>query len=177
SSLFFFFSSRRRHTRFSRDWSSDVCSSDLSGASWPLRPREKEPASRRVPKAPVTGAPVPKAGSGPRPGPSEGPAERPAAPPAPRAGSDQQPGQAGVRAEPPAPEPAGPAPTGESGHRPAPGPTWEPGPIAPEAAATAVAVPAGAAGSPAAGTAGQGPAAAEPGNPAAPEPPWCRFPR
>src|SRR5690606_4449371 len=26
----FFFSSRRRHTRFSRDWSSDVCSSDLS---------------------------------------------------------------------------------------------------------------------------------------------------
>src|SRR5690606_39519094 len=28
---FFFFSSRRRHTRFSRDWSSDVCSSDLHG--------------------------------------------------------------------------------------------------------------------------------------------------
>src|SRR6266511_1336531 len=27
--FFFFFSSRRRHTRFSRDWSSDVCSSDL----------------------------------------------------------------------------------------------------------------------------------------------------
>src|SRR2546422_11110433 len=27
---FFFFSSRRRHTRCSRDWSSDVCSSDLS---------------------------------------------------------------------------------------------------------------------------------------------------
>src|SRR5690606_39482321 len=27
----FFFSSRRRHTRFSRDWSSDVCSSDLPG--------------------------------------------------------------------------------------------------------------------------------------------------
>src|SRR5690606_41209832 len=26
-----FFSSRRRHTRFSRDWSSDVCSSDLPG--------------------------------------------------------------------------------------------------------------------------------------------------
>src|SRR5690606_39848038 len=26
-----FFSSRRRHTRFSRDWSSDVCSSDLEG--------------------------------------------------------------------------------------------------------------------------------------------------
>src|SRR5271157_1427246 len=32
--VFFFFSSRRRHTRCGRDWSSDVCSSDLgSGAS------------------------------------------------------------------------------------------------------------------------------------------------
>src|SRR5687768_17931548 len=29
---FFFFSSRRRHTRCSRDWSSDVCSSDLFAA-------------------------------------------------------------------------------------------------------------------------------------------------
>src|SRR5258706_12146905 len=28
--LFFFFSSRRRHTRLVSDWSSDVCSSDLS---------------------------------------------------------------------------------------------------------------------------------------------------
>src|SRR5206468_8122998 len=27
--FFFFFSSRRRHTRSDRDWSSDVCSSDL----------------------------------------------------------------------------------------------------------------------------------------------------
>src|SRR2546430_17173625 len=27
--MFFFFSSRRRHTRFDCDWSSDVCSSDL----------------------------------------------------------------------------------------------------------------------------------------------------
>src|SRR5207237_3018977 len=32
-----FFSSRRRHTRFKCDWSSDVCSSDLF--SWPC-PRE-----------------------------------------------------------------------------------------------------------------------------------------
>src|SRR3989449_7707936 len=31
--FFFFFSSRRRHTRCSRDWSSDVCSSDLFGAA------------------------------------------------------------------------------------------------------------------------------------------------
>src|SRR5947209_14097861 len=29
--MFFFFSSRRRHTRYWRDWSSDVCSSDLFG--------------------------------------------------------------------------------------------------------------------------------------------------
>src|SRR3712207_7422259 len=27
--MYFFFSSRRRHTRYWRDWSSDVCSSDL----------------------------------------------------------------------------------------------------------------------------------------------------
>src|SRR5690606_39852920 len=33
----FFFSSRRRHTRFSRDWSSDVCSSDLL----PLHPNQR----------------------------------------------------------------------------------------------------------------------------------------
>src|SRR5436305_4904432 len=31
--LLFFFSSRRRHTRCGRDWSSDVCSSDLHGPS------------------------------------------------------------------------------------------------------------------------------------------------
>src|SRR5690349_23860517 len=32
SHQFFFFSSRRRHTRSLRDWSSDVCSSDLDNA-------------------------------------------------------------------------------------------------------------------------------------------------
>src|SRR2546422_11189866 len=35
SYFFFFFSSRRRHTRCSRDWSSDVCSSDLVAAPPP----------------------------------------------------------------------------------------------------------------------------------------------
>src|SRR5438105_5728309 len=41
SSFVFFFSSRRRHTRSTRDWSSDVCSSDLStwSARCPNRPR------------------------------------------------------------------------------------------------------------------------------------------
>src|SRR2546430_6163285 len=33
--IFFFFSSRRRHTRFDCDWSSDVCSSDLAVANTP----------------------------------------------------------------------------------------------------------------------------------------------
>src|SRR5690625_7223713 len=32
SSWYSFFSSRRRHTRWPRDWSSDVCSSDLNSA-------------------------------------------------------------------------------------------------------------------------------------------------
>src|SRR5712675_181775 len=67
--FFFFFSSRRRHTRCSRDWSSDVCSSDLlvpdnfdkywqltlgflkiAGDYWPAQLAEKDrldPAARR----------------------------------------------------------------------------------------------------------------------------------
>src|SRR5207249_3468350 len=47
--VFFFFSSRRRHTRSKRDWSSDVCSSDLglweghrSGRPRGLSPEERE---------------------------------------------------------------------------------------------------------------------------------------
>src|SRR5947207_8391919 len=35
--VFFFFSSRRRHTRSLCDWSSDVCSSDLAHASRTLK--------------------------------------------------------------------------------------------------------------------------------------------
>src|SRR5699024_11845652 len=39
-----FFASRRRHTRSKRDWSSDVCSSDLLGL-----PRDSaEPATRKI---------------------------------------------------------------------------------------------------------------------------------
>src|SRR5207253_8462696 len=47
--VFFFFSSRRRHTRWPRDWSSDVCSSDLVVLSrWTRRPRQAgHPASGR----------------------------------------------------------------------------------------------------------------------------------
>src|SRR3712207_6504533 len=40
----FFFSSRRRHTRYWRDWSSDVCSSDLGG--WR---RDHDPPGLRLP--------------------------------------------------------------------------------------------------------------------------------
>src|SRR5256884_2511485 len=39
--FFFFFSSRRRHTRCSRDWSSDVCSSDLSVSFTFCRPASR----------------------------------------------------------------------------------------------------------------------------------------
>src|SRR5258707_2374765 len=52
----FFFSSRRRHTRYWRDWSSDVCSSDLSGdqlgkpvlAGPRVRSRASEPSARTI---------------------------------------------------------------------------------------------------------------------------------
>ena len=45
SIFFFFFSSRRRHTRWPRDWSSDVCSSDLL---------DDEPFSKTIGKDIVT---------------------------------------------------------------------------------------------------------------------------
>src|SRR2546421_881351 len=41
---FFFFSSRRRHTRSDRDWSSDVCSSDLPGRGGPGTAPRARPA-------------------------------------------------------------------------------------------------------------------------------------
>src|SRR5205809_3310658 len=48
----FFFSSRRRHTRCSRDWSSDVCSSDLCRPQQaPERPMRDWPAASWPPSA------------------------------------------------------------------------------------------------------------------------------
>src|SRR6266496_5618118 len=38
--ILFFFSSRRRHTRSLRDWSSDVCSSDLGPHDLPIVPAD-----------------------------------------------------------------------------------------------------------------------------------------
>src|SRR5947209_19883001 len=43
----FFFSSRRRHTRYWRDWSSDVCSSDLGEPSGPAA--DARASVRRMP--------------------------------------------------------------------------------------------------------------------------------
>src|SRR2546426_5219216 len=47
SCFFFFFSSRRRHTRLQGDWSSDVCSSDLSTSSG--RNKAVDPEGLQVP--------------------------------------------------------------------------------------------------------------------------------
>src|SRR5436309_4894437 len=44
----FFFSCRRRHTSFSRDWSSDVCSSDLGSLRGGDRRRGGWPPTRRA---------------------------------------------------------------------------------------------------------------------------------
>src|SRR3712207_6878409 len=46
--FFFFFSSRRRHTRYWRDWSSDVCSSDLPLLVYHVVPRLTQAAIRYV---------------------------------------------------------------------------------------------------------------------------------
>src|SRR2546426_9897811 len=40
--VFFFFSSRRRHTRLQGDWSSDVCSSDLKPRWWPRKLKSRQ---------------------------------------------------------------------------------------------------------------------------------------
>src|SRR5690349_20531239 len=56
SSFFFFFSSRRRHTRSLRDWSSDVCSSDLGLGTGPDRLGETQ-AGDPLPPPPPLGDP------------------------------------------------------------------------------------------------------------------------
>src|SRR5215210_689317 len=61
--IFFFFSSRRRHTRYIGDWSSDVCSSDLLGhrkrlldAIATLCENEEQAPPRRAPPVPAAEA-------------------------------------------------------------------------------------------------------------------------
>src|SRR2546427_480898 len=46
--FFFFFSSRRRHTRFDCDWSSDVCSSDLSPVAASSPPERMTGTMKRI---------------------------------------------------------------------------------------------------------------------------------
>src|SRR2546429_5199663 len=46
--VIFFFSSRRRHTRCSRDWSSDVCSSDLFDSQTQTLSREIAKRQRKL---------------------------------------------------------------------------------------------------------------------------------
>src|SRR5690606_11451148 len=53
---------RRRHTRFSRDWSSDVCSSDLAGGTGATLAGLAKGASIYQPHAKVHGIPVLKGG-------------------------------------------------------------------------------------------------------------------
>src|SRR5690606_39488795 len=54
---FFFFSSRRRHTRFSRDWSSDVCSSDLGVSRRVFDAHVLEPDARQLVACPLGSLP------------------------------------------------------------------------------------------------------------------------
>src|SRR5439155_14030672 len=65
----FFFSSRRRHTRWPRDWSSDVCSSDLVPAdvqidshtgSDEFDPERSRALDREVERVGLVALPVPK---------------------------------------------------------------------------------------------------------------------
>src|SRR3712207_8443647 len=63
--LFFFFSSRRRHTRYWRDWSSDVCSSDLMRE--PPTPIIHPTATRSEPFGRTNGVPQAANGGGPPP--------------------------------------------------------------------------------------------------------------
>src|SRR5205809_2774593 len=67
--FFFFFSSRRRHTRCSRDWSSDVCSSDLVRAwgspfSAGIRKKPKAKLRQCLDGVPVEMAPRPRSDVG-----------------------------------------------------------------------------------------------------------------
>src|SRR2546422_5019014 len=67
-SFFFFFSSRRRHTRCSRDWSSDVCSSDLNGPAGGGRRRPAEGIAGWGPSRSRSGPDGEAARVGPAPG-------------------------------------------------------------------------------------------------------------
>src|SRR5262249_56844516 len=52
--IYFFFSSRRRHTRLVSDWSSDVCSSDLNTSGMPPTVTPVIPVAVRLKAAELT---------------------------------------------------------------------------------------------------------------------------
>src|SRR5690625_6242809 len=54
-SFLFYFSSRRRHTRWPRDWSSDVCSSDLAAATLQLTAQVRDHVDGLGPLQALTG--------------------------------------------------------------------------------------------------------------------------
>src|SRR3989449_8662117 len=58
--FFFFFSSRRRHTRCSRDWSSDVCSSDLDKLALAITPHFFNLIPRENPDDPIRRQVIPR---------------------------------------------------------------------------------------------------------------------
>src|SRR5438477_830434 len=61
---FFFFSSRRRHTRLTCDWSSDVCSSDLQARSYLRLVGVEQLVDAGEPGAALPGAQVAEVGAG-----------------------------------------------------------------------------------------------------------------
>src|SRR5699024_1700756 len=73
SLLDFFFSSRRRHTRSKRDWSSDVCSSDLTQTSSPTPSQSSTPSSTPTPTRTSTPTPTPTRTATPTPTPTPTP--------------------------------------------------------------------------------------------------------
>src|SRR5438046_6912107 len=59
--VFFFFTSRRLHTRLVSDWSSDVCSSDLGQRSifhWVMVPKQRSKNGSRMLPRPASQPPV-----------------------------------------------------------------------------------------------------------------------
>src|SRR5262245_65083146 len=73
----FFFSSRRRHTRCLSDWSSDVCSSDLSPAAWSGASTMTRNGRRRISSPPVESSRAPRRSAAATPISTWAPARRP----------------------------------------------------------------------------------------------------
>src|SRR5215217_9351717 len=85
--IFFFFSSRRRHTRYWRDWSSDVCSSDLEVRDrWPAVQNVQRPGLAHPRGAPARETPPAKGAPVAAPAPVVGGTDQADGPPPPAEG-------------------------------------------------------------------------------------------